>query len=104
MLKHLSCQDAITFVADKTTRWLDIRAASDFHNQHIPGALHLPSEALLSFIEDTDKATPVIVYCYHGVSSVRVGHHLVTAGFLNVSTLDGGFSEWCLTPTATFTD
>jgi len=99
MLKHVSCQDGAALLTNDAIRWLDIRALADFQHHHIPGATHLPKDALTPFIDSIEKSTPLVVYCYHGVSSVSVGNYLLAAGFLDVSTLDGGFSEWHLTIT-----
>lgn len=92
MLIHLNCQDAQALL--KQAQWLDIRAIAAYQQGHIPGALHFDANALTLFSEHTPKSTPLIIYCYYGISSQQVGHYLQQAGFQSVSTLDGGFTEW----------
>jgi thiosulfate sulfurtransferase len=37
---------------------------------------------------------PVIVCCYHGVSSQQAAQFLIHQGFENVYSMDGGFEAW----------
>lgn len=96
MLKHLSCKNALAFTTEPSLCVLDIRALDAYLASHIPGAQHLPRETLGHFIETMEKSTPLLIYCYAGVSSVTVGDYLLASGFTNVSTLDGGFNDWLL--------
>jgi thiosulfate sulfurtransferase len=38
--------------------------------------------------------TPVIVCCYHGISSQQAAQFLIHQGFEEVYSLDGGFEAW----------
>ena len=38
--------------------------------------------------------TPVLVYCYHGISSQNAAAFLIERGFETVYSLDGGFEAW----------
>ena len=48
---------------------VDIRDPASFNAGHIPNAIHLSDATVEQFIIDTDKNKPVVVYCYHGISS-----------------------------------
>ena len=50
-------------------------------------------------IRDTDFSTPVIVCCYHGISSQQAAQFLIHQGFEEVYSLDGGFAAWSLSQT-----
>jgi thiosulfate sulfurtransferase len=47
-----------------------------------------------AFTEGTDKHREVIVYCYHGNSSLGAVAYFLENGFKNVASLRGGFEAW----------
>ena len=50
---------------------------------------------ILQFEELVDFDSPIIVSCYHGVSSKNVATFLVEQGYENVFSIVGGFDGWC---------
>lgn len=73
---------------------VDIRDINAYQKNHIPHAKHLSQQNLEIFLQETDKEKPVIVYCYHGVSSQGVAKFLLAQGFAEVYSMTGGFEEW----------
>jgi thiosulfate sulfurtransferase len=47
-----------------------------------------------AFIAGTDKDREVIVYCYHGNSSMGAVAYFLENGFKNVASKSGGFEAW----------
>ena len=47
-----------------------------------------------SYIEKTDKETPLVVCCYHGNSSRGAAEYLSQQGFKQVYSMTGGFDAW----------
>ncbi len=74
----------------------DIRDAGSFQAGHIEGAVNLSNDNLAEFMENTPKAKPVVVVCYHGVSSQQAAQFLVGQGYEQVYSMDGGFEGWRL--------
>lgn len=72
----------------------DVRSEESFELAHIPSAAHLTIANLDTFCMQADKSKPVMVYCYHGISSQAVAEHLVEQGFVTVYSLVGGFEAW----------
>jgi len=72
----------------------DIRDAASFESGHIEGAINLSNENLASFIAQADMDLPLIVICYHGISSQSAAQYLVEQGFDQVYSLDGGYQAW----------
>nr|WP_113866796.1 thiosulfate sulfurtransferase GlpE [Brenneria salicis]NMN90241.1 thiosulfate sulfurtransferase [Brenneria salicis ATCC 15712 = DSM 30166]RBP62135.1 thiosulfate sulfurtransferase [Brenneria salicis ATCC 15712 = DSM 30166]RLM31176.1 thiosulfate sulfurtransferase [Brenneria salicis ATCC 15712 = DSM 30166] len=72
----------------------DIRDPQSFAAAHVPGARHLTNETLSDFVRDADFDTPVMVICYHGISSRNAAQYLVSLGFSSVYSIDGGFEAW----------
>ena len=73
---------------------VDIRDQPTYAAKHISGAKHLDNHSIADFIRDADLDKPLIVACYHGNSSQSAAAYLVSQGFSDVYSLDGGFELW----------
>ena len=51
-------------------------------------------ENVKEYIEKTDKETPLVVCCYHGISSRGAAEYLSQQGFKEVYSMTGGFEAW----------
>ena len=95
MFKAIDCEGAKQLIHDDPSLIVaDVRDQASYLAGHVPGAVHLSVERLRQFCENTDKSTPILVYCYHGVSSQSVANHLIAHGFSLVYSLTGGFEVW----------
>lgn len=74
--------------------FVDVRDPHSFASAHIPGALHLTDETVEEFVAKGDRAKTVIVYCYHGNSSLGGAAFLLEQGFADVFSMAGGFEAW----------
>lgn len=90
----ISVHQAQEKLAAGQARLVDIRDAQSFATAHATGAFHLTNDSLNSFIRQTDCTTAVLVMCYHGNSSKGVAQYLLTQGFDEVYSVDGGFEAW----------
>jgi thiosulfate sulfurtransferase len=73
---------------------VDIRDPASYQAGHIPNAIHLSDNTVEKFISDTDKNKPLVVYCYHGISSQGAAAYFSEQGFKEVSSMIGGFEAW----------
>ena len=94
--QHISLAAADTLLQAGAARLVDIRDPASFRSAHAPGAFHLTNDTLVSFMQQTDFETPVLVMCYHGHSSQGAAQYLVNQGFTEVHSVDGGFEGWRL--------
>ena len=85
-VKQLEEKDSATIV--------DIRDPASFKAGHIPSAIHISDGTVEQFIIDTDKNKPLLVYCYHGISSQGAAAYFSEKGFKEVSSMMGGFESW----------
>ena len=85
-VKELEDNDSATIV--------DIRDPASFQAGHIPNAIHLSDSTVEQFIIDTDKNKPLVVYCYHGISSQGAAAYFSEKGFKEASSMIGGFEGW----------
>ena len=73
---------------------VDIRDPQTYALSHISGSRHLDNHSLHDFITQADLDAPLVVVCYHGNSSQSAAAYLVSQGFSDVYSLDGGFELW----------
>ena len=76
---------------------VDIRDPASYQTGHIPNAIHLGDNTVQQFILDTDKNKPLVIYCYHGISSQGAAAYFAEQGFKEVSSMIGGFEGWSST-------
>jgi thiosulfate sulfurtransferase len=91
---HISVQDTLEKLAHGGARLLDIRDEQSFTAGHIENAVHLTNSSLTSFMAENELETPLIVCCYHGISSQQAAQFLIHQGFEEVYSMDGGFEAW----------
>ncbi|MAE47414.1 MAG: hypothetical protein CMJ86_11040 [Planctomycetes bacterium] len=89
----LEGDDAALRVASGTIP-LDVRGQSEVRSGMIPGALHIPLDALESRISELPRNQPILVYCAAGVRSAEACEFLCQEGFQEVSNLAAGFPSW----------
>ena len=96
IFQHLSIESLHQSLSDNKFVVVDIRDPASFQAGHIPGAIHLSNESLPDFLHDADYDAPVVVCCYHGISSQQAAQFLISQDFTEVFSLDGGFTQWQL--------
>ena len=95
--KHLSVNELIHMSAESNdVQIVDIRDNASFNAAHIEGSINLTNDNLPQFIADADMDKPLVVVCYHGISSQNAANYLLEQGFDDVYSLDGGYSAWGL--------
>lgn len=92
--EHISVEGAKQLMANKAARMVDIRDDQSFEAGHIEDSVQLNNGSLQGFMNDTDFDIPVIVCCYHGISSQQAAQFLIHQGFEEVYSMDGGFEAW----------
>ncbi|MFC0138701.1 thiosulfate sulfurtransferase GlpE [Erwinia mallotivora] len=90
----ISVEQAQARLADDEAVLVDIRDAQSFGMAHASSAFHLSNDSLGRFISEADPGPPVLVMCYHGNSSKSAAQYLLTQGFEQVYSVDGGFEAW----------
>lgn len=73
---------------------IDVRAASDFEEEHAQGAINLPEDQW-NTLQGLSKEKLNVVYCYSEVChlAARAAVKFAGAGF-PVMEMDGGFKAW----------
>ena len=92
--KHIDVTQTKSLLAHDNIVVVDIRDENSFAQAHIPGSRHLDNGSLSSFLAEVDFATPIVVTCYHGISSQQAAAYIAEQGFDEVYSMDGGFTLW----------
>jgi len=94
--KGLSPPEATIWMNRRKASVLDLRSEEAFKAGHLPGAKHVPADAIASRIEKLklDPKNPLILVCETGVSSRKAMAEVQKLGFAEVGTLDGGVQAW----------
>ena len=72
----------------------DIRDVNSFNQAHIPNSINVSNENIAQFMMERDFEQPIIVVCYHGISSQGAANYLIGQDFEDVYSLVGGFTDW----------
>ena len=91
--KHIDVTGTLKLL-EQGAKVYDIRDPASFAAGHIPGAAHLTNDNIQQEITETPVDTPVVLCCYHGISSQQAAQYFVTQGFTDVYSMDGGFEAW----------
>ena len=94
MFKELDPHKAQEMVEEGSVNVIDIRDPGSYSAGHIPSAVSLNDTNVKEYIESADKEIPLIVYCYHGISSRGAAEYLSQNGFKEVYSMTGGFEAW----------
>jgi rhodanese-related sulfurtransferase len=73
---------------------LDVRQPEEWAQFHIPGAILVPLGDLPARLNEVPRDKKVVVYCRTGVRSAQGRDILRHAGFPQVTSLDGGITQW----------
>jgi thiosulfate sulfurtransferase len=93
-IPQIQIHDAKQKLDQKESVFVDIRDPGSYGQAHIPGAIHLNDGNVQEFVQNTDKEKEIVVYCYHGNSSLGATAFLIENGFKNVASMSGGFEGW----------
>lgn len=93
-INEVSRQKALECLEIGEATFVDIRDPYSYQSAHVPGAINIGNHNIAEFITSQDPAAQVIVYCYHGISSLSAAAHLIEHGFQDVSSMSGGFAAW----------
>lgn len=86
-------------IADPAVQIIDVREAWERAGDAIEPSLHVPLAALEQFgtddaLQGLHRDAPTVVYCAHGIRSLRAAAILREEGFRQVRSLRGGIVAW----------
>lgn len=93
-IPEVSVAEAKKILEKGNSVFVDVRDPLSYQEDHLPGAVHLTSKNVQSFLESADKNKPLIIYCYHGNTSLGAAAYFLEQGFGKVFSMTGGFEAW----------
>jgi thiosulfate sulfurtransferase len=93
-IPEITVEQARERLAQGQAVFVDVRDPMSYEAAHIPGAIRVNDDNLEAFLASADKKRPLIVYCYHGFSSVGGAGYFLGEGFEDVVSMEGGFEAW----------
>ena len=95
---EISVQETQRLLADGNAdlRLIDVRDPDEYAYCRLPGSeliplLTLPADAAARL---PDKAARILVYCHHGMRSLRAVEALRQLGYTNARSVAGGIDRW----------
>ena len=92
--KHISITETQALLNKDDVVIADIRDPNSYQAGHIPRSEHLSNANIGEFMMNKEFDQPIIIVCYHGVSSQGAASYLAEQGFEDVYSMDGGFTQW----------
>ena len=76
--------------------FLDVREPYELEICAIDGALHIPLRKISANYHQLPDDQPIIVYCHHGMRSLKATEFLHSVGKTNAVSLKGGIDAWAI--------
>lgn len=99
-IQRLSLGETRQLISEGGLTILDIRDEQSYAEGHLPDALHINAINMVTFIANQDKESPLLLYCYHGHSSISAAGYFAEKGFKQCYSMDGGYEAWHLAGSA----
>ena len=84
-----------SFPLPENAQLLDVRTQEEYEEGHIPGALHIPLDALRSRLDELDRTRPLYVHCQSGLRSY-VACRILSQHRFHCLNLSGGYRLYAL--------
>lgn len=73
---------------------VDVREGWEVNQGKIDGAQHIPMGSIPAAVAALPQSSPIVVYCAHGIRSMKVVNFLMSQGCGKVYNLSGGINAW----------
>ena len=96
-MQQLSPRELAAWLADPERTaplLLDIREGWEVNVCRLEGSRHLPMQTIPARMDSLPIDSPVVIYCHHGIRSMRAASYLDHHGFKAVYNLQGGIQAW----------
>jgi thiosulfate sulfurtransferase len=95
---NISIPDARVLLTEGDVTVVDIRDPESYGAGHIDTAVNVQDSNVQDFMADADRDRPLIVCCFHGISSQGAAEFFHRQGFEAVYSLEGGYEAWRVHP------
>ena len=75
-METISPSEAVSYIGENRTLFIDLREREDYLKGHIPGAIHMDYEELMQKKQELLRYQTVVLYCDRGNSSLLAAREL----------------------------
>jgi rhodanese-related sulfurtransferase len=96
-MQELSARELHSWLTDQGREaplLIDVREGWEVELGKIDGARHIPMTSIAAALPSLPLSAPIVVYCQHGIRSLKVVDFLVSQGGARVYNLHGGIAAW----------
>ncbi len=96
-IKSMSVEEAKAYIESHALvsfQLVDVRRPEEYSKSHLPGALLISLDDLITGKDNLDRQKPVLVYSRSGNRSLAGAQWLTSQGFSDVSYIEGGINAW----------
>lgn len=97
-VREITVEDTLQKLQSSVSfHFIDVREDHEWNRGHAKGAVHLGRGILERDIEGRipDHKAEIVLYCGGGYRSALAADNLQSMGYTNVSSMAGGYREWC---------
>ena len=91
---ELTITEALALLERDEATFVDVRDGGSYEWARIPGALAVTDANVEEFVAAAQPGRTVVVYCYHGHSSLGGAAFFLSRGLERVFSLHGGYTAW----------
>lgn len=73
---------------------IDVREKWEFDFTKIDGAINIPLGEIVKIANQYPHSSEIVLYCHHGVRSMRAANLIYSLGFKNIRNLFGGIDNY----------
>ena len=92
--KCIDVSEAKELIINNKVTIADIRDPKSYQEGNISNSINLTDQNIKEFMETADRNAPLLVYCYHGDSSIGAAEYFANNDFKSVFSLNGGYAEY----------
>ncbi|HXK00401.1 MAG TPA: rhodanese-like domain-containing protein [Buchnera sp. (in: enterobacteria)] len=92
----ISIKTAVNLFLNGNVILIDIRDSRSFRLSRIYGSINISVNTVDQFFKKNSFLVPMIIICYHGISSKHIALYLKNKGYKKVYSVNGGFKEWSI--------
>lgn len=95
MIKQISAEELENQIKqNKDLILIDVREVWEYEFTHIDKSQNIPLGNIFSATNKFKSEDEIVVYCHHGIRSMRAANLLTQLGFKNIRNLTGGIDAF----------
>jgi sulfur-carrier protein adenylyltransferase/sulfurtransferase len=94
--EELSPTEVLELVKNKNVQIIDVREPWEYEICKLENSLLIPLQMIPQNLDKISKEKAIVIYCHHGIRSLKALEYLKTQGFGTIYNLSGGIHRWAI--------